>query len=89
MVWPVGQAEADTEKAGRSSRLRSAVFTTGNVLAGISVGAYFIPKAMAYATLASFERAAASADLTFEDYRRRLNASEDLALANGFFKAPE
>ena len=33
----------------------------------------------AYATLASFERAAASADLTFEDYRRRLNASEDLA----------
>lgn len=33
----------------------------------------------AYATLASFERAAASAGLTFDDYRRRLNASEDFA----------
>lgn len=33
----------------------------------------------AQSTLASFERAAASADLTFEDYRRRLNASQDEA----------
>ena len=33
----------------------------------------------ARATLASFERAAASAGLGFDDYRRRLNASEDIA----------
>lgn len=33
----------------------------------------------ARATLASFERAAASAGLPFDDYRRRLNASEDVA----------
>lgn len=39
----------------RTGRLRSAVFTTGNVLAGMSVGAYFIPQAMAYGTLAGIE----------------------------------
>ena len=33
----------------------------------------------ARATLASFERAAASAGIGFDDYRRRLNASEDIA----------
>ena len=38
-------------------RLSSAVFTPGNILAGVSVGAYLIPQAMAYGQLAGIDAA--------------------------------
>lgn len=64
------------------------VFVLGGLLAGSQVPAFVDAYGQrlggaldeARATLASFERAAASAGLTFDDYRRRLNASDDTAV---------
>ena len=39
----------------KKSSWKSSIFTTGNLLAGISVGAYFIPQAMAYGALAGID----------------------------------
>lgn len=50
-------SQAKTQPTGLASRIRSSVLTSGNVLAGVSVGAYFIPQAMAYGTLAGIDPA--------------------------------
>ncbi|MFN8124893.1 MAG: SulP family inorganic anion transporter [Candidatus Nanopelagicales bacterium] len=44
-------------EVSRWRRMSGAVFTSGNVLAGISVGAYLIPQAMAYGQLAGIDAA--------------------------------
>ena len=64
------------------------LFVLGGVLTGSQIPAFVDAYGQrlggaldeAHATLASFERAAAGAGLTFEDYRRRLNASDDDAI---------
>lgn len=64
------------------------LFVLGGLLAGSQVPSFVDAYGQrlggaldeAYATLASFERAAAGAGLTFDDYRRRLNANDDTAI---------
>ena len=51
-----GETAAEPTR-GAGSRLRQAVLTPGNVLAGVSVGAYLIPQAMAYGELAGIDAA--------------------------------
>ncbi len=49
--------EATTAAASRAARFKSAVLSSGNILAGVSVGAYLIPQAMAYGQLAGIDAA--------------------------------
>lgn len=51
-----GETAAEPTR-GAGSRLRKAVLTPGNILAGVSVGAYLIPQAMAYGELAGIDAA--------------------------------
>ncbi len=55
----MGTDTAATTESGKGfgGKLRSAVLTPGNILAGVSVGAYLIPQAMAYAQLAGIDAA--------------------------------
>lgn len=46
---------SSTDVKQKSSGWKRTLFTTGNLLAGISVGAYFIPQAMAYGALAGID----------------------------------
>ena len=51
-------SEATTGPAqGLSARFRRSVLSSGNILAGVSVGAYMIPQAMAYGSLAGIDAA--------------------------------
>ena len=50
---------SDTRAAapGMGARFKNAVLSSGNILAGVSVGAYLIPQAMAYGELAGIDAA--------------------------------
>ncbi len=54
----MGQVTDDSRPTmGLPGRMKAAVLSSGNILAGVSVGAYLIPQAMAYGELAGIDAA--------------------------------